>query len=150
MAITRVSQEGFARHIGVSRERVRQLLAEHVIELLSDGRIDLDRARLAYIQQLRTRPVRSQAGDKLREARAAEIELRVAERARRLIEIEEAVDAMVAVCGAIRTEMGGVPARVTRDLALRRQIENAINDALGRVADKCDAEAAALHTGGAP
>jgi hypothetical protein len=47
----------------------------------------------------------------------------------------------------VRTEMGGVAARVTRDLALRRVIEKAINDALGRIVERLRRESAALRSG---
>jgi hypothetical protein len=37
--------------------------------------------------------------------------------------------------GSVRAELGGVAARCTRDVPLRRKIENEINEALSRVCD---------------
>ena len=53
------------------------------------------------------------------------------------------------ICGAFRTELSGLPARVTRDVTLRRTIEREINGMLGRIADIAEANAARLE-GAAP
>jgi hypothetical protein len=84
----------------------------------------------------------------VRDARASEIELRVAERERRVIDIDEAISAMQTVVGIVRTIMGGIAARVTRDLQLRRTIEKAINEGFELVVSKLREEVAALRGGG--
>ena len=87
------------------------------------------------------------ANNRLREARAIEIELRTAERLGKLCPIEDFAAFIDLVCGAFRSELGSLPARVTRDLPMRRIIEREINGVLTRVADICAANAARLKQG---
>jgi len=51
------------------------------------------------------------------------------------------------IVGLVRIEMGGVPARCTRDLILRRAIEKAINDGLSRIVARLANEVSALRKG---
>jgi hypothetical protein len=60
-----------ATHLDLSRERLRQLEVEGVIERQPGGGFDIDRARRDYIRWLRARPARSGAKyDSLYAARA--------------------------------------------------------------------------------
>jgi hypothetical protein len=90
---------------------------------------------------------RSAAEDRLRVARAREVELRTAIRARELIEMVDAVASVQSLCGAVRAEFGSLAARVTTDLGLRGQIEEAVNEALNRIADRLGEETAVLQRG---
>ena len=142
---TLVSMEAFARHIGVSRERVRALVAEGVIAPASDGRLDLDKSRLAYLQHLRDRPQRSQAADKLREAKAEEVRLRLAERMHELIERDAATEVVEDVLATLLVGLQGLAARVGgRDLALRRKIDDEIYRIRKEAADRIQKHAASL------
>ena len=146
---TLVSMEAFARHIGLSREMVRRLIAEGVLTPAPDGRLDLDKSRIAYITHLRERPVRSQAQDKLRETKAKEIELRMAERCHSLIEREEAVDATRDILGVVLTGLGSLPARVAgKDLTLRRRIESEISAIRQTAAKRLKQQSESLRTTG--
>lgn len=49
------------------------------------------------------------------------------------------------LCGVFRTELSGLPARITRDLPMRRTIEREINGVLTRIADIAAANAARLE-----
>lgn len=51
--------------MALSRERLRALVAEGVIEQAPGGGFDLDKARRAYIRWLRQRPTRSASQDGL-------------------------------------------------------------------------------------
>jgi phage terminase Nu1 subunit (DNA packaging protein) len=93
------------------------------------------------------RNTRSASEDRIRDARATEIELRNAIRARELVETSAATTLVHSMCGAVRTEFGSLPARVTRDLKLPRQIEKEVNEALNRIADRLEKESAALEEG---
>jgi phage terminase Nu1 subunit (DNA packaging protein) len=64
--------------------------------------------------------------------RASEIEQRMLIRARRLVPMEMAEALVARWAGAVRSELGGVPARVSRDVQLRKAIEREINAALSR------------------
>ncbi len=139
------SLSAVAEHFGISRTAARDLEIQNVI----DRSAGLDACRIAYIRYLRERHSKPSAADShLREARAREIEVRTAERLGKLVAVEE-FDAMIdELCGVFRTELSGLPARVTRDVALRRTIEREINGMLGRIADIAEANAARLEGAG--
>ena len=140
--MAKASLSAVAQHFGISRSATRDL----ELQLVIDRSAGLDACRIGYIRYLRERRSRTSTADShLREARAREIEVRTAERLGKLVAIEE-FDAMIEIiCGAFRTECSGLPARVTRDIALRRTIEREINGMLHRIADIAEATAARLE-----
>jgi hypothetical protein len=72
-----------------------------------------------------TRERRSEGGaaeSALKLAKAREIELRTAERARELIEFDEACAVLDDIIGGITSDLSGLPAAATRDLAMRRHL----------------------------
>lgn len=137
-------------HLDMTRQRVRQLDREGVFKRLASGGYDQAAARIAYIQWLRDeerRAVKGAATARLNDARAAEIERRLAREDRSLVDIEEAIGFVDEVLGTLKSELQGVAARITRDVALRRQIEAEIDAVLSRAADHFKKEAAALRAG---
>ena len=143
--MSKPSLSAVAEHFGISRSATRDL----EIQLVIDRSAGLDSCRIAYIRYLRERHSKPGAADShLREARAREIEVRTAERLGKLVAVEE-FDAMIdELCGVFRTELSGLPARVTRDVMLRRTIEREINGILNRIADVAEANAARLEAAG--
>lgn len=138
--------------LALTNQRVRQLTAEGRIKTTSKGKYDRDattRDYVVYLRELNTTANLSTSESRVREARAADIEVRTAERTRRLIELDEALESNAVVCGFVRTEFGALAARFTRDLGLRREIEKAVNGCLARIAARLNAEAATLEAGGA-
>src|SRR5690348_4825636 len=77
-----------SRHLDVSREQLRRLVANGVLEKRDDG-FDLDDSRLRYIRFLRERPTRSAARDRLIAAQTKLNEQRLAERQHELIRLDE-------------------------------------------------------------
>jgi hypothetical protein len=75
-----------------------------------------------------------------------EVELRIAQREGRLMETAEAVEIMEAMVGLLRTELSTLPARVARDLQLRRAIEAATADILEKVVNIAVQKAESYHT----
>jgi hypothetical protein len=135
---------------GISGMRIRQLAAEGWFKPAGKNRWNRDEATTGYIKFLRAedrRSTKSAAENRVRDAKAREIEMRLAERARELIAVEEAETALDTIVGMVRTEMGAVPARCTRDLALRHVIEKAINDGLSRIVARLANEIATLQKG---
>jgi len=120
-----------AAHLIMSRQRVRQLTAEGVLIARADGRYDFDENRARYIPFLRDtkRSARTDADAGLRVMKARQIELKIAEDEGRLIELDEALAFDDELVGMFRTALAGYPARITRDLELRRTIER-VNDEL--------------------
>jgi phage terminase Nu1 subunit (DNA packaging protein) len=152
-AATIVETKQLASLFGITATRVLQLSDEGWFKPVSRNRWDRDDAVRGYLKFLRAdeRRVSKSAGEyRLRDAKAREVEMRVAERARVLIPYDEAETALDVVVGTVRAELGGIAARVTRDLVLRRDIERAINDALDRTADRLEKARIALKAGDAP
>ncbi len=128
--MSKASLSRVAQHFGISRTAARDLEIQNVINRTAG----LDSCRLAYIRHLRERHSRRNGSNShLREARAREIEVRTAQRLGKLVPLED-FDAFVdELCGIFRTELSGLPARVTRDLMLRRTVEQEITVMLHRV-----------------
>lgn len=146
-----ITLEQVARLLMISRERVRQLVAAGYIPKPNRNAYPIVGAVQGYIRakEDELRRARDAAGENgLRSARQAEIEMRMAERRRDLVRRDEADAAMDIVVGQINEEFGGFAARVTRDVAMRRQIETALDATLNRIADKCSSAKAELSEGG--
>ena len=131
----------------LSRQRLDQLAAQGWVTRHSPGRwrtVALVQGYIRFMRDEGRRMSRSAAGSRVREARAKEIEVRTAERLGKLVPLED-FDAFVdLVCGLFRAELGGLPARFTRDLPTRRALEREINELLTRIADVLDAKSAAI------
>jgi hypothetical protein len=103
----------------ISGERIRQLAAEGWFKSVGKNHWNRDEVVSGYCKFLRAedrRSTRSAAENLVREAKAREIEMRLTERARELIEFEEACAALDDIVGGIVSELVGLPAAATRDL----------------------------------
>jgi phage terminase Nu1 subunit (DNA packaging protein) len=127
-----VSASAVARHLDLSRQRVDQLAQQGVFQRDRDGRYDLDRCRIAYIHRLRDNAegATSEQQVRLQEARAAQIELRNLRESGELVDAAAVEEELHDILGTLRTDLSGVPAGATRDLQLRKVIEQLINDAI--------------------
>jgi hypothetical protein len=95
------------------------------------------RALIRFLRDSERRSSRTAADGRVRDARAHDLEVRTAERLGVLVPIE-AFDAMIDdIVGAFRSELSGLPARITRDITLRRNIEREIYGLLERVTGLC-------------
>jgi len=96
---------------------------------------------LDYIRDEQRRSTKSASASRVQDARAREIQLRVAEREGRLVDLVEHQDLFVEVFGALKAGLAGVPAEVTADRAMRGKIEAAINHVLQHAAERFEAAA---------
>lgn len=143
--------EQVARLLTISPRRVQQLAAEDYIPRAADGRYPIVGAVQGYIRSLRddlTRESKSAQAKRLQEVKAQEVEIRIAERQRALVTVAEAQDAMDSVCGLVRSELVGMPARVHRNPAERLRLETEVEGILVRLADRLTEESRALSEGG--
>ena len=132
-----ISMRDAADLLGVTVERVGQLVRSGHIERIGRGKTTTRSAvqgYAAFLKESSDRATRTSAQERVAAARAAEIEQRTAVRNRELIPIEESLQAMQILVGIVVSEAETVPARVTRDMALRRKIEDAIRDMRSRIA----------------
>ncbi len=135
----------------LSNERIRQLVKSGYIQQESRGKYNLVGVVQGYIRFLKDeerRSTRVSSESRVRDARAQEIEMRIAEKNRDLVPLEDATAAIDLVVGKVRKEFSGLPARVTRDIPLRRKVEAEVNGSLERIAKSLGASAEFLRTGG--
>jgi hypothetical protein len=145
-----VTAEEAGQLIGKSASWIRKLLGANYVQRRPDGVIARDSVWKGYVAFLTgegRNTSRVAAENRVRDARTREIELRTQLRSRELCRTEEAVEALEEVAGFVRSEFSGLPARVTRDLPLRRMIDKEIANSFNRVADRLEAEAEVLRSG---
>jgi hypothetical protein len=135
-----------AQHLFVSPQRIRELESEGVISR-TNGAFDIDECRRRVLEHLRQRRPKSQADEAWRSERARELAIRNAIRLRDLIDLDEAMDSLEKVVGVMLTEVHSLPARCTRDLAMRKVIDREVVALRQRVSDKYHALAKELKEG---
>lgn len=146
-----VTATALGLHLGMKRQSVSELAERGVLSALADGSFDLDASRLTYIAHLRGEQrhnTKSASASRVQDARAREIELRTAERDRRLIDTDEAIAALDEIVGPMKADLAGVGPRVTRDIDLRRRIESEHDVIFSRTAARLAERASALRKGG--
>jgi hypothetical protein len=82
------------------------------------------------------------------EARAAQMEFKLAAEQRHFVRTEIAAGMVQDVFGPLRSELEGLPAAFTRDLAERKRLEEMIGRAINAAADRARETAAALRSDG--
>jgi predicted Rossmann fold nucleotide-binding protein DprA/Smf involved in DNA uptake len=126
------------RLLMIGPERIRQLNKAGYIAIPKRGFTTIVSAVQGYIRFLKDeerKQTQTGAAERARDARAREIEQKIAERDRRLIPTEEAELVMDLLVGAVAKELDGMAARITRDMAFRRLIEADVHGAKIRIAD---------------
>ena len=132
-----ITIEVAGRLIMVGPERVRQLIKAGFVAKTRNGYTTIPSVVQGYIKFLKESArdgTQTASAGRAQEARAKEIELRISREERRLIPTEDAVLCMSLLCGKVSEEFGGLAARVTRDLPLRRKIESELHGAQARIA----------------
>jgi hypothetical protein len=147
-----ITLEQACRLVMLSNERIRQLVRDGYIPKPAKNSYPLVGVVQGYIRFLRdedrrSSKVASESG--LKQARQAEIEMRMAERRRDLVARPDAEAAMDDVVGQINQEFSGFAARVTRDPGMRRQIETKLDEVINSIADTLAGSKRTLATGGA-
>jgi phage terminase Nu1 subunit (DNA packaging protein) len=134
---------------GVGARRLQQMVAEGVIPKTSRGRYRLVPTVQGVVRGLRNeihRASRNQAANRVAEARARQIELRVAREAGELCQTSEALEFVDDVLGTMKADLLGFPAQMSgRDRDLQDRIEAGVDQILRRAADRCRARAQELR-----
>jgi phage terminase Nu1 subunit (DNA packaging protein) len=140
---TEISTESAAELLGVTSARVRQLVASGHIARAGHGRISLRAAVAGYVRSLKESAgdrTMNAADNRVRDARAREIEMRIARELRELVPLDEAEMALDILTAVYLRELAGQPARLTRDMAFRKVVEadvHGIRERLGKTASDC-------------
>jgi phage terminase Nu1 subunit (DNA packaging protein) len=147
---TSATTAALAKHVDLSPKRIRQLVEEKVLPRRPDGNFDLDTCRLRYIKYLRDegrRVSKTAAASRTQELRGDEIELRLARERGKLIEFEEVELFITDITAALSAELSGVPAGCTRDLDLRKTIQEKQDAAIDRCRRRFEEASEALRAG---
>ncbi len=145
-----VSAAGLAVLLKVDRTVVARLASEGFLSKLADGRYDEREALLGYIRHLRERAKErapSAAQSRLQDARAKKLELEMSVRSGELIPLDDAMAGVDFVIGGLRIAFAGLPARVTREVDLRRKIEAEIDACLTAACDNLNKTREAIEHG---
>jgi hypothetical protein len=138
---TLITTEQAARLLMIGPERVRQLVKEGWITKLERDQyqlVDVVQGYIRFRNDEDRRALKSGAEARVRDARAEEIQLRVGLRSGQLMEHAEHVALLREFCALVRSELGGLPARLTRDMSERRKVQQAVYDVLKRLAARAD------------
>ena len=109
--------------------------------------VEVVRGALAHYENLIEKSSKSAAASRVTDARTREIEMRIAERQRELIPLEDAKAVIAQFAAQVRAELTGLPSRLTRDLDMRRKLEQEVDGSLRRLSAQANASAVTLDTG---
>lgn len=135
---------------GRTERWVSTLIHDQFIKKNEEGKVTIVaacRGILAYFEDRIERASKSAAAKRATEARAREIEMRIDERERNLIPLDDALGIVAEVAAIARSEITGFPASYTRDMVERRKLEAAIDKILKRMAEKARTAGEELRTG---
>lgn len=133
-----------------SRRWVYNLVQGGYIAKVSTGAytvVEVVRGAVAYYEDQIAKNQKTAAASRATDARTREIELRIKERSRELIPLEDARAELADWCSAARAEFQGLPARYTRDMQERRRLEQEIDGAFERLSKRTSEAEHALAAG---
>ncbi|NTA46864.1 hypothetical protein G6L34_01995 [Agrobacterium tumefaciens] len=146
-----MSLEAAGKLLGLSAERIRLLVKDGFIDRPAPGRVTLGsvaRGYARYWQEKASQQTKTSEDQRVKKARAEEIEQRIAERNRRLVPAEEATAAIDHIIGACAEAFASIPAMISRDVAERNRIEKHVKEAQRGVAKRLSEAAELLEKGG--
>lgn len=136
--------------LNVSQPRVAAMTSEGILHQSSRGRwklIDAVHHYIAFCKQETKSKTKGASETRVRDARAAEIELRMARTDREIIPIAEALATIDGVTGDYLQSISSLPARITREQNERRRIEAICDEERARLGDHFTEKSFALRTG---
>lgn len=138
-AASTVSLDTISQLLMMTPNRVLQLRKDGWIPNAGRGVYSIVGAVQGYIRFLKDearRTSKSASSSRLQDARAREVDLRVAAEEKRLVDIDDVQATVEEIVGGLRAELSGLPAACTRDLELRRTIEKHLNGAIDRCRER--------------
>jgi hypothetical protein len=134
---------------GFTQQRLAALEREGIVHRVGRSQWPLVKTINQIFEHLRARrDAVDQSRAQWQQARLERERLRVEREAHNLVPMTEFDDAWTFVVGTLTAKLAGVPSRCSRDLALRRVIEQEINQARHEACDEYERHAAALSTTG--
>lgn len=146
LAATTLPASEMAATIGLKPRRLQQLAEAGLIPPSNGGQYDFVgtvQGYLSYLQDDERRSTNVVSANRLSDVRAQEIEERV--QRRKEVMKADALKACMALvdeaAGGLKADLLSIPARVTKDLPLRRRIEDEITAALNAGSKRASAAA---------
>jgi len=118
--VRRLTKDGWIAKTDRGRYRVVDVVQGYIRFLKDDARRSSKTASLSRLQDIRTRKE----------------ELAVAQTERELVPLVEAMTLVDEVAGAVVARINAIPARLTRNIEQREQLQREVDDALTEVADR--------------
>lgn len=139
-----------AKLIGKSETHVLTLVKEGLLKKSGRGLYrpqDVAQAALKFRESEDRRTSQTEERRRLETARAQSEELKFAKEAGQLYDADDVEAVFTDILGTYRSELSGVAAASTRDLALRKTIEKHLNGAIDRCRASFEKAASALRAG---
>jgi hypothetical protein len=136
-----VTIESFAKVYELHPERVRQLIKEGWIPRGPRGKVNFIKGIQGmdkYRQDQLARATAKMGDSKIKDARTKEIEMRIAEKSGALISFDEVLAINQTLWGAMKAELDGLAASVSREREVRHRIQDRVDGALNRVAKRIE------------
>lgn len=146
-----VGAETAAKLILVTPRHLARLVADGWIERAAPGRYHLIKVVHGYIKYLKDegrRTSKSASESRLKDMRAQEVEMRVAQKRGELVSLDAATEAFDRMTGEYLQSLSSLPARVTRNVRERQRIEALIDSERQRISDRFAAIGKHLASGG--
>jgi len=150
-----VGTADLAAILGRTDRWIRDLENQGVLQKTARGRYKLAASVQAYVEwrlkaEVDRRYDESDARQQIEIERARKLRLQNDEAENKLVPTDLGIAAVDFIVGILRTDLAGVPALITEDVALRRRAEDAIDQVLNSVADRFEKASAALEQGRDP
>ena len=128
-----------AKLLMVTPEWVRRLTKDGWIAKTDRGRyrvVDVVQGYIRFLKDEARRSTKTASHNRLQDIRTRKEELAVAQTERALVPLVEAMTLVDEVAGAVVARINAIPARLTRNIEQREQLQREVDDALTEVADR--------------
>ena len=128
-----------AKLLMVTPEWVRRLTKDGWIVKTDRGRyrvVDVVQGYIRFLKDEARRSSKTASLSRLQDIRTRKEELAVAQTERELVPLVEAMTLVDEVAGAVVARINAIPARLTRNIEQREQLQREVDDALTEVADR--------------
>ena len=137
--------------VKLTPERIRQLAKEGWIEKVGRGKyplVSVVQGYIAFLKDAERRSSKSAAATRMQDIKTERAEFEFAVAKREFLPREDMFAAVDLISATVKNEMLGLPARATRDAALREKLDDEITNALNRIADKIERATKVAAEGG--
>jgi len=145
-----VSAAVMAEALGVTTRHLARMAKDGVIKKEARSKYNFKKCLADYISFLKEEnksQTRNASENRLRDARAKEVELRIAVTDRTVISLHEAEDIVDKMAGIYLQSILGLPAAITRNIDERKRIEKICDRSREKIAKRFQEIGNALQTG---